>query len=1172
METKSDLGIGSKSFIALLVTQFLGAANDNMIRWLCIGIGKEFVPEEDSAWILSLGLAFFVGPYLVLAAPAGYLADRFSKRKVIVACKAAEIVIMLLAVLAVVLGNQYGATHPRLAVGLLFGVILLMGSQSALFGPSKLGSIPEMLKPEKISSANGILGLVTVVATCVGTAAGNLLYQWTHLSRDTDWWILSLVLVSTAAAGLVASVFITRLQPLNPNMKFPWNAVQRTWQDLSTLAANRAMFRVALGIAFFWSLGSLCNLNIDQFGHDSGLNQGQIIPLLVALVVGVGLGSVLAGVWSGGKVELGILPLGAGGVAFFSILLFTVHGDLFNAEEERWTRMLFWACSWLFLLGVSAGLFDVPLAAYMQHRSAPESRGAILAASNFLTFSGMLCVAGMYNFLRQPDVNGDPLFTARQIFLLGGLGTIPVFIYIIWVIPQASVRFLVWLATHTIYRVRVDGRDNLPKTGGALLVANHVSWLDGVLLLISSSRPMRLMVWAPYSESRWLSWLARTMRVIPISGGLTSTRQALQTAREAVQSGELVCIFPEGRITRSGLLQRFKPGMLKIVEGTPIPVIPVYLDGMWGSMFSYKGDRISDSRPVAWPYPLSISFGTPIQHPEDVREVRRAVEELGTEASFKRSSREMNLAVAFLKQCRSAAGRSKVADSGGADLTGRQLLLKTLVLRRILLRDVLGSEADEKYVGLLLPPSAGAVVTNVATTLCRRIPVNLNYTVSSDVMNSCIKQCEIRHVLTSRKVMEKLDINIDAELIYLEDFKDAATVTDKLAAAIGAYLAPVGVLARRLGVHECDPDDVFTVIFTSGSTGDPKGVMLTTRNIASNVAAIDSVIHLKASDVLVGILPFFHSFGFTITLWTVLTLVPKGIYHFTPLDARQVGKMCKRHGATLLLATPTFLRSYLKRCDPEQFEHIDTVVTGAERLPPELVDAFEKKFGVRPVEGYGATELSPLASVNIPPSRALGDPSEGIRAGSVGRPIPNVMAKIVDPDTDEEIHDDRPGKLLIKGPNVMKGYLNKPDKTAEVLKDGWYLTGDIAKTDDEGFITITGRESRFSKIGGEMVPHVGIEEALARLLASAGGEEDDATLDAVVTAIPDQRKGERLIVLHTQIKQTPSELCKGLQAAGLPAIWIPSPDSFFQVTELPMLGTGKLDLKAIKQMASEMAT
>jgi acyl-[acyl-carrier-protein]-phospholipid O-acyltransferase/long-chain-fatty-acid--[acyl-carrier-protein] ligase len=311
-----------------------------------------------------------------------------------------------------------------------------------------------------------------------------------------------------------------------------------------------------------------------------------------------------------------------------------------------------------------------------------------------------------------------------------------------------------------------------------------------------------------------------------------------------------------------------------------------------------------------------------------------------------------------------------------------------------------------------------------------------------------------------------------------------------------------------------------------------------------------------------GVLPFFHSFGYTVTIWVVLSLDIKGAYHYSPLDARRIGKLCEQHRGTFLIATPTFLRSYLRRSTPEQFDTLDAVLTGAEKLPPELADAFEEKFGVRPVEGYGATELSPIAAGNVPASRAGAAPETLLREGTVGRAVPGVSAKVIDLDTGADLPYGESGMLLISGPNVMRGYLHDPEKTAEVIRDGWYVTGDVARIDEDGFITITGRESRFSKIGGEMVPHIQVEETLAELI---GG--DVGVLQAAVTAVPDAKKGERLVVLHTKIDETPEELCKSLAARGLPNIYIPAPGSFLEVDELPMLGTGKLDLKAIRQMA-----
>jgi acyl-[acyl-carrier-protein]-phospholipid O-acyltransferase / long-chain-fatty-acid--[acyl-carrier-protein] ligase len=511
----------------------------------------------------------------------------------------------------------------------------------------------------------------------------------------------------------------------------------------------------------------------------------------------------------------------------------------------------------------------------------------------------------------------------------------------------------------------------------------------------------------------------------------------------------------------------------------------------------------------------------------------------------------MGLAQSFIRTCKRRKRGAKVADSTGIEMSGGMLLMRSLILRRLLLRHCLTEE--ERFVGLLLPPSAGGVLANMALVLDRRVPVNLNYSVPAG----------IRHVLTSRAFMERMKFELEAELVYLEDFRNKATWGDKLSGMLKAYAVPAGLLERWLRLQQVQSDDLATVIFTSGSTGTPKGVMLTEANIASNVEAIQHVVKLTPDDVLVGILPFFHSFGYTVTLWTVMAIDVKGVYHFSPLDAKQIGKLVKTHHGTVLLATPTFLRSYLRRCEPDEFASLDVVVAGAEKLPVELCDAFEQKFGQRPIEGYGTTELSPLVSVNIPPSRSFGTHQVDRKEGTVGRPVPGVSAKVTDLDTGAELGVNQPGMLWIKGPNVMKGYLGREDLTAQVIRDGWYMTGDIALIDADGFIQITGRQSRFSKIGGEMIPHIHIEEALARVLRVG----EDEPLKVAVTAVPDERKGERLVVLHTKLDKAPDELRKGLAEAGLPNLYIPSADSFYEVAEIPVLGSGKLDLKGIRDIA-----
>jgi acyl-[acyl-carrier-protein]-phospholipid O-acyltransferase/long-chain-fatty-acid--[acyl-carrier-protein] ligase len=501
---------------------------------------------------------------------------------------------------------------------------------------------------------------------------------------------------------------------------------------------------------------------------------------------------------------------------------------------------------------------------------------------------------------------------------------------------------------------------------------------------------------------------------------------------------------------------------------------------------------------------------------------------------------------------------SKVADSTGLDLTGAGLLARAWVVRR-LLRRVLA--AEEQQVGVLLPASVGGVVVNAALALDRRVAVNLNYTVSSEVMNDCIAQCGIRHVLTSRRVMERFNLDLHVEMVYLEDCLRRVTWRDKLAATAAAWLVPVAWLEGWLGLTKVREDDLLTIIFTSGSTGRPKGVMLTHRNVGSNVEAVNQLVRLAPEDVLVGILPLFHSFGYTVTMWTVLSLAPKGIYHFNPLEAREVGKLCRKHGATIMVTTPTFVRSYLRRCEREDFATLDVVFAGAEKLTTELADAFEERFGVRPVEGYGTTELSPVVAGNCPPSRAASQTRGGVKEGTIGRPLPGIAVKIVDLETGAELGPNESGMLLVSGPNVMKGYYGQPELTAEVIRDGWYTTGDVAAIDEEGFIRITGRLSRFSKLAGEMVPHVRVEEAIREVLRH---KEDE--LKVAVTAVPDPKKGERLVVLYTELEQRPEQICRAL-AGRLPPLWIPSPDSFCRVEAIPVLGTGKLDLSQLKELA-----
>jgi acyl-[acyl-carrier-protein]-phospholipid O-acyltransferase/long-chain-fatty-acid--[acyl-carrier-protein] ligase len=515
----------------------------------------------------------------------------------------------------------------------------------------------------------------------------------------------------------------------------------------------------------------------------------------------------------------------------------------------------------------------------------------------------------------------------------------------------------------------------------------------------------------------------------------------------------------------------------------------------------------------------------------------------------------------MLRVLRSGGRRIKMADSLGTRLTGRELLLRILAARAVLEREL---APDERNVGVMLPPTAGAAIVNAALALSGRVAVNLNYSASQSILDLCIERAGLRHVISSPLFLGRVKLDVGERLLDAAALRSRLTLLDKITAYVHANVTPVSVLERLLGLDRIRGDDVLTVIFTSGSTGDPKGVVLTHENVGSNVRAIDAFLHLSPADVALGVLPFFHSYGYTTTLWVPLALDPGVAYHTDPRDAQVVGRMAREYHATCLMATPTFLRIYTRRTPAEDFASLEAVFGSAERLSTEVCDAFERKFGMRPLEAYGCTELAPLVAANVPPSRHVPGRPPDCREGTVGRPIMGCRVRITDRDGERELPVGEEGLLWITGPNVMQGYLDRPDLTAQVVRDGWYCTGDVAKLDREGFITITGRESRFSKIGGEMVPHLSVEEAVNAELGAADGE-----LLAVVTAVPDRAKGERLIVLHLPTDREPRDIVRALAEHGLPNLWIPGADSFAVISEMPLLGSGKLDLRRLREIAIE---
>jgi acyl-[acyl-carrier-protein]-phospholipid O-acyltransferase/long-chain-fatty-acid--[acyl-carrier-protein] ligase len=515
-----------------------------------------------------------------------------------------------------------------------------------------------------------------------------------------------------------------------------------------------------------------------------------------------------------------------------------------------------------------------------------------------------------------------------------------------------------------------------------------------------------------------------------------------------------------------------------------------------------------------------------------------------------------------IAQLRKRGSVVTLSDSTGASLTGHDTLLRALVLRRLLRR---GAPPDERAIGILLPPTVAAAVANLALALDRRVAVNLNYSLSEELVQYSIAEAGLRRVITSRAFQQRMPLDLgDVETVILEDLAREATLLDKASAALVSIL-PLPILERVLNIHDIPEDELMTIVFTSGSTGKPKGVMLPWRSIEANTGMVDALLHLRPSDVMLGVLPFFHTFGYTITLWTMLAMGVGAVFHTNPLESRVIGRLMRERGVTIVLGTPTLLRAYMRRLDPEDFATVDIVAAGSERLPASVIDEFEERIGVRPFQGYGATELGPIVSANVPASRAQGDPTRSLREGTVGRPALGVRVQVRDPETGKVLGPGERGVLWVTGPHVMLGYLNRPELTEQVVVDGWYNTGDVVTIDEDGFITIVGRESRFAKIGGEQVPFGVIEEALATL---TGGSENGAPR-AVVTAVPDEASGERLVVVHTELDTAPAELVKGMADLGLPRLFLPAPVDFHQIAEMPLIGIGKVDLEAINRIAGE---
>ena len=711
-----------------------------------------------------------------------------------------------------------------------------------------------------------------------------------------------------------------------------------------------------------------------------------------------------------------------------------------------------------------------------------------------------------------------------------------------------------------LYRVRSSGAGNIPSTGGVLLIANHISYVDVVVLQLACPRPIRFVGHQGLKRTALFSWCFEMSGSIPIS--VEQPRAGMKAAVAALRAGELVCLCPEGHISRTGQLMEIQRGFEVMARQANVPVIAAAIDGLWGSVFSFAGNKYLWKSPRLLPTHVFIAFGraTP---PDRVSPAwaRRELLDLGCLAFDERPVLKRHLGRECIRALAKHPGRVQVIDRtfGRWVVTCGQLYAVAAALSRRIRATV-----PERRVGVVLPPGAGAFIANLAILAAGKIPVNLNFTTARAGIEASLKLGGMVTVLSADAVRAKLP-NFpwpERTLDLKAEIEACGGKRALLPWLIAAWVLPNQVCADLLGLPRCGDRDEAGLLFTSGSSGEPKGVVLSHRNILANCAQISSLSILPETCSLLGCLPVFHSFGFTATLWYPLLRGCQVVTVPSPLDTRKIIEAIRDEKATVLLGAPTFIRPVLKKALPGELRSLDLVVTGAEKLPDDLARTFRETFHLEIMQGYGLTETTPAANINQPHPPVVvstNEPQLGNRPGAVGRMMPGMTARIVDPETWQERPMSETGMVLFRGANVFEGYLDDPEKTRGAFRDGWFVTGDLGRFDEEGFLFIEGRLSRFSKIGGEMVPHGTVENKIIELFDL----DQTAGYVVVVVGVPDAVKGEALVLLTT-LDFTSDLVREKLLASGMPGLWVPK--LIRRVEKIPVLGTGKLDLKGCREL------
>ncbi|GAA0683161.1 acyl-[ACP]--phospholipid O-acyltransferase [Marinobacterium maritimum] len=1095
-------------------------------------------------------------PFILLFTPAGFVSDKYPKHRVMKISAWSAVVITL----AITFCYYQGWFIPA------FVLTFILAVQSALYSPAKYGFIRELVGIERISEGNGWIQATTMVAILSGIVAFSALFEWRiaalEVMNSNDILIkiapLGWLLVAGAVFEVMLSYRLPALSETDTAQRFDMQDYltgRSLKRNLRALGEPKVILLSIIGLALFWSVSQVMLAVFPAYAEEHlGQSNTFVIQTVMALAgIGIMIGSVLAARLSRHYINAGLIPVGAAGVALGLMMLPTLDSIWLSAGA-------------FLLIGVSGSLMTIPLNSLVQF-NAPESRlGRVLAGNNFIQNVAML------GFLVLTVVSATASIPSKT--LLWGLGVIGIAgaVYAILLLPQALIRLLVSALVRRRYNLKVLGFEHLPASGqGALLLGNHISWLDWAMLQMACPRHIYFVMERSIYERWYLRWFLDLYGVIPISAG--ASRSALQKVRKLLARGELVCLFPEGAISYSGQLGEFKRGFERIAnpgDEEPVPeahILPFYLRGLWGSRFSRSSERLQNSEGGGMKRDVIVSFGESIALDSKAEVVKQKVAELSVRAWNEYTDTLETLPAAFIRTAKAAPTDWALTDLNGPVLNHRRLLTACILFSRRM-RGI-----KEQNVGLLLPTVAGGAIANMAALMAGKTVVNLNYTAPESALLSAIEQAEVKTLVTSERFLNKLEqrgakleqLLQSVTVIKLEEVKEKIGKLESVVTLAQVVLTPRSVLQWVYGGHS-SLDDTAAILFSSGSEGAPKGVMLSHRNMMANLKQIAAVLNVQNDDCILATLPLFHAFGLTVTCMLPLVEGIPLVCHPDPTDAANIGKAAARYRATILCGTSTFLGIYMrnKRLHPLMLESLRVVVAGAEKLSPSIKSGFEGRFKVPVLEGYGCTETTPVASVNLPDylDTRWWNVQVGERQGTVGMALPGSMFRIVNPDTLEQLPVGEDGLILLGGSQIMKGYLNNPDKTAEVVieQDGlrWYKTGDKGHLDVDGFLTIVDRYSRFAKVGGEMISLAAVETSLREAL----GYEEQA-LAAV--AVPDARKGERIVLL---VEEDADAVSVRLRKADM--LPLHRPADVFQVEQIPILGSGKTDLAGAKRLALEL--